>query len=161
MMAEKHSPPLQVLVSQELVVELIDALGAALDLILAPALAVSSDSQVLAANELAKPLLARHGGKLPADRVVQRRGPIVILAEPPPDSSIAGMAQRLRLSRRESQVLELLCRGHSNRAVARELGIAEVTVENHVTSILRKARVHSRAALLAKVLREAGGKGFP
>lgn len=58
------------------------------------------------------------------------------------------------LSRRELQVLQLVARGLGNRLVARELGITEGTVKNHMTAILSKLHVRRRmdAARRAQVL---------
>lgn len=58
---------------------------------------------------------------------------------------------RLVLSDRERHVTEFVLRGYSNAAIAAHLGITERTVEAHMTSILRKANVHSRTALAAKI----------
>ncbi len=48
-------------------------------------------------------------------------------------------------------MLALVARGLSNRAIAAELGIAEKTVKNHLTGIMRTLGVTSRtqAALRA------------
>lgn len=56
------------------------------------------------------------------------------------------------LSERELQTLEQLCIGLSNKEIARNLGIQEVTVKLHVKNLLSKLRVSNRtqAALLAK-----------
>jgi DNA-binding NarL/FixJ family response regulator len=53
---------------------------------------------------------------------------------------------------REIDVLEELCLGLSNKEIARNLGIQEVTVKLHVKSILTKtgAKNRTQAALLAK-----------
>jgi two-component system, NarL family, response regulator LiaR len=55
------------------------------------------------------------------------------------------------LSRREREVLQLIARGHSNRQIARELGIGEQTVKSHVSSILTKLDLQDRvqAAIFA------------
>jgi DNA-binding CsgD family transcriptional regulator/tetratricopeptide (TPR) repeat protein len=55
------------------------------------------------------------------------------------------------LSKRETEVLELIQQGLSNRAIARALWISEATVKVHVRSIFRKLNVQSRteAAVLA------------
>jgi len=55
------------------------------------------------------------------------------------------------LSERELDVLRLLARGLANKEISRDLGIAEKTVKNHVSSILGKLGVQSRtqAALYA------------
>lgn len=49
------------------------------------------------------------------------------------------------LTAREREVLEELGRGHSNRAIAESLGIAEGTVKLHMKSILSKLDASSRA----------------
>lgn len=48
------------------------------------------------------------------------------------------------LSPREREILALIARGDSNKAIARELGIAETTVKIHVQHILRKLQLSSR-----------------
>jgi DNA-binding NarL/FixJ family response regulator len=60
----------------------------------------------------------------------------------------------LGLSQRESEVLGLLVRGLSNRAIASELVIGEETVKSHVGSIYRKLGVGDRAQAVATALRE-------
>jgi DNA-binding NarL/FixJ family response regulator len=58
-----------------------------------------------------------------------------------------GPAQHVStLSRRERQVLALIGDGHSNRAIADRLGIAEPTVKRHVHNVLKKLDARSRAA---------------
>jgi DNA-binding NarL/FixJ family response regulator len=59
------------------------------------------------------------------------------------------------LSSRESEVLELVAQGLSNRAIAERLGIAEKTVRNHVTAVLGKLGVNSRAQAIVSA-RDAG-----
>jgi DNA-binding NarL/FixJ family response regulator len=60
----------------------------------------------------------------------------------------------LGLTQRESEVLELLVRGLSNRAIALELIIGEETVKTHVRSIYRKLDSADRAQAIATALRE-------
>jgi DNA-binding NarL/FixJ family response regulator len=48
------------------------------------------------------------------------------------------------LSAQEQRILGCLVEGHSNKAIARELGIAVATVKVHVKAILRKIRVQNR-----------------
>uniref|UniRef100_UPI00301C4861 response regulator transcription factor n=1 Tax=Staphylococcus aureus TaxID=1280 RepID=UPI00301C4861 len=52
---------------------------------------------------------------------------------------------------KQLEVLEGLSRGVSNKAIARDLDIAETTVKTHVSAILRRLGVQSRvqAVLLA------------
>ena len=56
------------------------------------------------------------------------------------------------LSERELETLEQLCIGLSNKEIARNLGVQEVTVKLHVKNVLAKLNVSNRtqAALLAK-----------
>lgn len=55
------------------------------------------------------------------------------------------------LTAREAEILALLRKGHSNKAIARHLDITEVTVKSHLGSLFRKLGVHNRvqAALYA------------
>lgn len=48
------------------------------------------------------------------------------------------------LSPREAEVLELIQKGASNKAIARELDLAEATVKVHVKTMLRKIDVQNR-----------------
>jgi DNA-binding NarL/FixJ family response regulator len=63
----------------------------------------------------------------------------------------AGTSALSPLTPRETEVLELLRLGHTNREIAEALYIEEVTAKVHVRQILRKLGVRSRteAALLA------------
>ncbi|MFD7320145.1 response regulator [Streptomyces sp. NPDC059875] len=53
------------------------------------------------------------------------------------------------LSAREREVLELVAKGTSNRAIAAELFISEATVKTHLTHIYGKLGVKDRAAAVA------------
>ena len=57
-----------------------------------------------------------------------------------------------RLTARENEVLEGLCRGLANKEIARDIGLAEVTVKLHVRTLCRKlgARNRTQAALMAR-----------
>ena len=53
------------------------------------------------------------------------------------------------LSPREVQVLRYVARGQTNKAIARELGLSERTVDRHLCNIFVKLKVPSRAAAAA------------
>jgi DNA-binding NarL/FixJ family response regulator len=48
------------------------------------------------------------------------------------------------LTRRQTDVLELMMKGKSNKAICRVLNLAEPTVKNHVTAILKAFKVTNR-----------------
>lgn len=68
------------------------------------------------------------------------------------EARAACVATRWGLSARQRDVLTLVVRGESNRAIACRLGVSERTVETHVTALLQKAQVASRSALVGCVL---------
>jgi DNA-binding NarL/FixJ family response regulator len=62
------------------------------------------------------------------------------------------------LTKRELDVLRLLARGNTNRAIANALVVREGTVKYHVKNILRKLGATSRADAVAKFVRAGGGE---
>lgn len=58
------------------------------------------------------------------------------------------------LTKRESEVLELLGHGMCNKEIARQLDISAATVKNHLHHVFRKLQVSGRVQAIAK-LREA------
>ena len=91
--------------------------------------------------ELARAVRAAHAGEALLDPSVAARLVEHLSREPPPE----------RLTPREHEVLELICRGLSNKLIARELGVSEKTVKAHVGHVLAKLGVSDRtqAALYA------------
>jgi DNA-binding NarL/FixJ family response regulator len=71
------------------------------------------------------------------------------------DTSTDNHPLRSKLSPRELDVLDGLCRGQSNKEIANDLGLQEVTIKLHVRTLCRKleAKNRTQAALTAK---EAG-----
>jgi len=55
------------------------------------------------------------------------------------------------LTPRETQVVRLVCRGASNRAIGRALGIALPTVKTHLEHVYDKLDVRTRAQLVARL----------
>lgn len=67
---------------------------------------------------------------------------------PPPPAAVSG-----ELTARQLQVLQHLCRGLSNKAIAYELGLAENTVRVHVSAILDQLGVKSRTEAVIEAQR--------
>jgi DNA-binding NarL/FixJ family response regulator len=57
------------------------------------------------------------------------------------------------LSDRETEILELIAQGKRNKEIANELSIAEKTVKNHVSNILKALQVNSRTEAAMKAVR--------
>ena len=72
---------------------------------------------------------------------------------------VAGGAdtQRSKLTAREMQVTQLLARGASNKAIARELDVSESTVKIHVQNILKKLNLNSRVQIAVYVVEHGLG----
>jgi len=92
-----------------------------------------------------------------------RDGEVVI--EPSLAGQVAQSAARLHrgefwpgahlgLTQRESEVLELLVEGHSNRVIANRLVLGEETIKTHVRGVYRKLGVGDRSRAVAFALRE-------
>jgi DNA-binding NarL/FixJ family response regulator len=64
------------------------------------------------------------------------------------------------LSRREQQLLRLLCAGLTNKEIANQLHLSEHTVKNHVHRILRKSGATDRVELI-DLYRSPGELGPP
>jgi two-component system nitrate/nitrite response regulator NarL len=91
----------------------------------------------LTADALVRSLLLIASGErmFPHDLVLERKSAI-----PSPEHQSDGV----RLSPREKEILSHLVAGHSNKLIARYLGIAEATVKVHLKSVQRKIRVENR-----------------
>jgi len=57
------------------------------------------------------------------------------------------------LTNRERQIVQLVAEGHTNKAIARLLGISLKTVETHRTAVMRKLNLSSTAALVRYAIR--------
>lgn len=78
--------------------------------------------------------------------------PISLLQdEDPPEGALA------TLTRRETDVLRGICEGKSNKEIARDLELQEVTVKLHVKTLSRKLGAKNRTH--AAVIARDGGKG--
>ena len=63
----------------------------------------------------------------------------------------ASVAELVRLSPRETEVLDRLLEGHRVTSIAGQLEVSEHTVRNHLKSLFRKLGVHSQAELVGLV----------
>lgn len=63
----------------------------------------------------------------------------------------------VQLSKRENDVLGLLCEGLRNKEIASTLEVGEETVKSHLTSIYRKMEVGSRSEAIVSGLRTRYG----
>jgi DNA-binding NarL/FixJ family response regulator len=76
-----------------------------------------------------------------------------------PKASSALSAAGLGLTQRQMDVLALMMQGKSNKAICRALDLAEATVKNHVTAILRALNASNRTeAVLAAGARGLGSR---
>ncbi|HEY3348765.1 MAG TPA: LuxR C-terminal-related transcriptional regulator [Thermoanaerobaculia bacterium] len=84
-----------------------------------------------------------------------------------PAEPVAGPPEeRITLSPREQQILELLAGGFGSINIAARLGLSHATVRNHVQHLLRRLGVHSQVEAVSLAFRrgmlgrdEAGGDG--
>lgn len=74
--------------------------------------------------------------KMPVNLPLKTSAPITAYGSVP--------ASRIRLTPRENDVMVCLCRGQSNKDIARNLGLQDVTIKLHVRSICRKLDVSNR-----------------
>lgn len=65
--------------------------------------------------------------------------------EPRPPCRQPGLPELEQLSKREREILALICEAKSNPEIAVELGLSERTVRNHASNLFKKLGVKSRA----------------
>ena len=63
------------------------------------------------------------------------------------NNPLSTIKPRFKISPREKEVLDLICKGFSNKEIAMKLGISEQTVKNHVSALMEKSCTHSRTQL--------------
>jgi len=91
----------------------------------------------------ASPIIEKLKQKMRAEGIRIPRGPRPATRENP-----------FNLTAREMEVLGSLARGLSNNAIAKQLSLSARTVEHHISSILQKMEVQSRAEAVALALKE-------
>lgn len=92
--------------------------------------------------------LTVHGAGLSAGRVA------ITLSAAGPDRLLGARVAAAGLSTREIEVTRLICRGLSDREIARDLRISEHTAHDHVRAVRRKLGVRSRAEVSALIFAE-------
>lgn len=78
--------------------------------------------------------------------------PPELLARADTEQASAEALQLAQLTVRERQIVTLVCKGLSNRAIAQHLGTAEGTVKIHLNNIFRKLGLSNRTSLVALAL---------
>jgi DNA-binding CsgD family transcriptional regulator/tetratricopeptide (TPR) repeat protein len=89
-------------------------------------------------------------GATAAVRLTRRRMRDIDMRHIPYGARTATREHPLGLTRRESEILELICAGSSNAEMAAQLFISQKTVDHHVSAVLRKLGVQTRGAAAAK-----------
>lgn len=64
--------------------------------------------------------------------------------------------EKTMLTKRELQVMSLLCSGLKDRAIANTLGLSVRTVQNHLSRIYLKYRAQNRTQAISKFLNNYG-----
>jgi DNA-binding NarL/FixJ family response regulator len=72
-----------------------------------------------------------------------------------------GLADAVRMTKREREIMNLIAEGLSNKEIAQRLGIATYTVKSHVHNILEKLALHSRLQIAAFTYKGGTGSASP
>ena len=94
--------------------------------------------EILAPEGFAEAAPSQQYESRPSENRPSENRPIVSLAD-------------LKLSDRQQDVLALMMQGNSNKVICRALNLAEPTVKNHVTAILRALKVSNRTEAVITV----------
>lgn len=104
-------------------------------------------------SELVKAIHQVCAGESPLDPAIARKVVVHLSGERPPLSPNDDAPASQELTARELEVLQLLARGLSNRAIADELIVSDRTVQAHLTSIFAKIHVASRLEAVLTAIR--------
>jgi len=58
------------------------------------------------------------------------------------------------MTQSEKQLIDLIVDGYSSKQIACKLGIAQQTVKNKISALMRKHNVNNRTHLIVKMVRE-------
>jgi len=101
----------------------------------------SSDREVMLS---AFNLIFSGGMYIPPEILVRQEPPPARPAAEPGPAARRASASDLGLTDRQMEVLALMMKGRSNKAICRALNLAEPTVKNHVTAILKALNAANR-----------------
>lgn len=68
--------------------------------------------------------------------------------EPPPQPVLSGGSGKQQLTKRETEVLEYIAQGYTNRKIADTLFLSVRTVNTHRTNLMQKLDIHDTARLV-------------
>jgi DNA-binding NarL/FixJ family response regulator len=136
--------------------ELFDALGCSYD----AALALSGAPDELALRRALD--ICDSLGAVATARIIRQKMRSLGIRSVPVGQRAATRENPLGLTRREQEVLDLLCEGRTNASIAAKLVISPKTVGHHVSAVLAKLGVSNRAeAAAAKQAAAAQELGKP
>ena len=92
-------------------------------------------------------------GAAAAARITRQRMRGLGIRSIPAGPRSATRAHPFNLTRREREVLELMCVGHTNAEIAADLFVSAKTVDHHVSAVLAKLGAPSRGAAAAEAVR--------
>jgi len=74
-----------------------------------------------------------------------------------PEEDLPAQVRDDRISKREHEIVKLLCKGFSNKQIAQQLFISETTVKTHISNILAKLNLHDRMQIVVYYYNKNGG----
>ena len=70
--------------------------------------------------------------------------------------NLESLIRDFHLTRREIEVIRLICEGAANKEIADKMKISEFTVRDHIKNILAKMNLHTRNEVVAFLINHAG-----
>ena len=128
--------------------------------------AVACLNRNTAAEELANTIRLASQGEYPINESLMTR-PRVAQRVLKQFENISSMGKAIEtviapLTRRETEILNYVAEGNTNKQIADTLGISEQTIKSHISAILRKLNANDRAHAVALAIRNGwisvGGK---
>jgi len=114
-------------------------------------------SKTANAEELANTIRRAHRGEYPINESLMTRPKVAqrVLSQFQEMSSMGKAIETIvaPLTHRETQILNYVAEGNTNKQIAHTLGISEQTIKSHVSAILRKLNANDRAHAVALAIR--------